>query len=348
MKPAGRQMVVFKMDDLGTSWWREWKILTDLVKAENVKAGLGIFAASLLEGDAAYDAWIAGLLADGRFELWFHGFTGAGPHGEPGREHQGAPYDFQKASFERGRQALLTRCDVIMRTYAEHWYGGDATTVRVVSEDPWLRVWMAWESEHLASAAASIPADLRVLGSLPVAMECPDPKNWTPGYVNFSEFRKEYSGHEQDPYLVLQGHPWSWTETSTKSDRTGAVLDRWAEFRKIVRFLKDRDAEFLNPYEYYRRVRGFDTDTMPPAAPTGLRITRTGMDSVTLNWTAPAAPASGLDGYKIYRNGRPEWLATTTSWEAAIPGLSPSDAFQVAAVSRAGVDSPRSAPVTRA
>src|ERR1043166_9345973 len=201
------------MDDLATSWWREWKILTDLVKAENVKAGLGIFAASLLEGDSAYDAWIADLVADGRFELWNHGFTGSGPNGEAGREHQGTPYAYQRAPFDRSRHALLTRCDRIMRTYAEHWYGGDATTVKVVSEDRSLGRWMAWESEHLAAAAAGIPADLRVLGSLPVSMECPDPNNWTPGFINFSEFEREYRGHEADSYLVLQGHPWSWTET---------------------------------------------------------------------------------------------------------------------------------------
>jgi len=347
MAAPGRQIVVFKMDDLATSWWREWKILTDLVKAEDVKAGLGIFAASLLEGDTAYDAWIADLLADGRFELWNHGFTGSGPNGEPGREHQGTPYAYQKASFDQSRNALLTRCDRIMRTFAEHWYGGDATTVKVVSEDPSLRVWMAWESEHLAAAAAAIPADLRVLGSLPVSMECPDPKNWTPGYVNCSEFEKEYRGHEADAYLVLQGHPWSWTETSAKPDRTGAVLDRWNEFRKIVRFLKTRDALFMNPYEYYRHVRGFAADTTPPAAPSGLSVTRSGANAVTLAWMAPAAPASGLDCYKIYRNGRPVGLSTTAAWSSALLDLAPADTFQVAAVSRAELTSART-PSARA
>lgn len=332
------------MDDLATQWWREWKILTDLIKTENVKAGLGIFAASLLEGDAAYDAWIADLVADGRFELWFHGFTGSGPKQEPGREHQGAPYAYQKASFDQGRQALLTRCDLIMRTYSEHWYGGDGTTAQVFNEDPYLRVWMCWAWSNPDERARVVPADRRLLGHMPVAMECPDPNHWTPGYINFSEFEKEYRGHEADPWLVLQGHPWSWTETSTKPDRTGAVLDRWDEFRKIVRYLKARDAVFMNPYEYYLHVRGFAADTAPPAAPTEVAVARAGAGSVSLTWRPPAEPVSGLDCYKIYRNGRPVGLSLAPTWSATLPDLAPTDTFQVAAVSRAELESPRSLP----
>lgn len=348
MGTDARQIVVFKMDDLATQWWREWKILTDLVKAENVKAGLGIFCSSLLEGDTAYDAWIADLLADGRFELWHHGFTGSGPHGEAGREYQGTPYAYQKASFDQSRNAMLTKCDRIMRTFSEHWHGGDATTVKVFKEDPYLRVWMCWAWSHVEERVRDVPADRRLLDTLPVAMECPDPRNWTPGYVNFSEFEKEYRGHEADPTLVLQGHPWAWTETSTKPDRTGAVLDRWDEFRKIVRFFKARDAVFLNPYEVYLHLRGYAADRTPPGAPTDLVVRRTGTDTVALTWKAPVAPASGLDGYKIYRNGKSAGLSTTASWSETIPGLAPTDAFAVAAVSRAELVSPRGVPASAA
>jgi len=346
MAAANRQIVVLKMDDLATPWWREWKILTDLVRAEDVKAGLGIWCASLLEGNADYDAWIADIVADGRFELWFHGFTGSGPNGEPGMEHQGTPYAYQKASFDQARQALLTRCDTVMRTYSEHWHGGDATTVRVFNEDPYLRVWMCWGWSHVEERVRDLPADRRLLDTIPVAIECPDPANWTPGYVNCSEFEKEYRGHEADPSLVLQGHPWSWTGTSAKPDRTGAVLDRWAEFRKIIRFLKARDAVFMNPYEYYRHVRGLAADTSPPAPPTRVVVTRSGTGLVALDWQAPAAPASGLDCYKVYRNGRPIGLSTTTSWSASLPDFTPRDSFQVVAVSRAELNSPRSTPAT--
>ncbi len=339
---GGGQFVIFKMDDLAAHGWREWKILADIVKAEQIKADFGIFAASLLEGDAAYDAWIAEIARDDRFELWHHGFTGNGPNGEPGKEYQGTPYAFQKASFDRAREALLIRCDHIVRTYSEHWHGGDATTARVFSEDPHFRVWMAWAWAHREDRIRTVPADRRILDAMPVGMECADPANWTPGYVNFSEFEKEYAGHENDPYLVLQGHPWSWTETSTKPDRTGAVLDRWDEFRKIIAFLKSRAARFVNAYEYCRIIRGYAADTTPPAAPTGLTVTRSGPASVSLVWTPPAAPASGLDCYKVYRDGRPVALSTGPAWTGTIPAMVARTSFQVVAVSRAELVSPRS------
>ncbi|MEK7765637.1 MAG: hypothetical protein AAB368_05310, partial [bacterium] len=263
---------MLKMDDLATQWWREWKILTDLVIAENVRAGLGIWFASLLEGDPAYDAWIDGIARDERFELWFHGFTGHGPNGEPGREHQGTPYEYQSASFEKSLMAMLTRCDRIVRTYSEHWHGGDATTLRVFNEDPFLRLWMCWGWAHREERERLLPPDRRLLGGTMITIECADPKNWQPGYVNFSEFERGYAGHEADPVLILQGHPWSWTDTSAKPDRTGATLDRWEEFRKILAFLKGRGVRFVTPYDYYRIAMGYATDTTPPTAPTGLKV----------------------------------------------------------------------------
>jgi hypothetical protein len=346
MKP--RQYVVLKMDDLNASWWGEWKILTDIIRTMDVKAGLGIFASSLLEGDSAYDTWIADIVSDGRFELWSHGFTGHGPNHEPGREHQGTPYDFQLASFDRTRQAVLERCDLVMRTYSEHWHGGDATTVRVFNEDPFLRVWMCWAWAQKKERIRDVNPDRRLLDDMPVKIEFADPANWTPGYVNFSEYEKNYAGHENDPYLVLQGHPWSWSDTSKKPDRTGAVLDRWAEFRAIVDFLKSRGATFVTPYEYYRIVRGYTGDTKPPSVPTGLTLSQDGAGPVKLAWTPSADPGSGVDCYKIYRDGRPVGLSVGTSYTEDLPGLVNSTAYQVVAVNKAEVCSARSAAVTLA
>lgn len=346
-RTAGQpQYVVLKMDDLASNWWREWKILADIVKSENVKAGLGIWFSSLLEGDSAYDAWIAEIAADSRFELWSHGFTGHGPNGEPGREHQGTPYEFQKESFDRAREAMLTRCDQVLRTYSEHWHGGDSTTVRVFNEDPYLRVWMCWAWGHKEERIRDVPPDRRILDDIPVSIEFADPANWTPGYVNYSEFEKSYAGHENDPWLVLQGHPWSWTETSSKPDRTGAALDRWREFRRIIAFLKTRSALFVTPYEYYRIVRGYASDVAPPAAPAGLTVARSGTDSVTLAWKEPAGSASGVDCYKIYRDGRPTGLSIAPSWTGGCAGAVRPASFQVAAVSRTGLTSVRSLPAS--
>ncbi|MEK7477372.1 MAG: hypothetical protein AAB152_17260 [Candidatus Coatesbacteria bacterium] len=333
------QYVILKMDDLTSSWWREWKTLADLVKAEDLRIGFGIFAASLLDRDAAYDAWISGIARDDRYEIWFHGYTAEGPHGEPGREHHGTPYEYQKNSFDQAREVVLTRCDRILRTFGEHWHGGDATTVRIFNEDPYYRVWLCAPTE---GHGASIDPDRR-FPSNGVAMEVPDPANWQPGYVNFAEFRREYAGHEADPYLILQGHPWSWTDTSKKPDRTGAVLDRWAEFRKIVAFLRERGAVFVTPYEYYRIARGIGKDSAPPAAPAGLAAAREA-GALILRWQP--ADDSGIDCFKIYRDGQPVGLSITSEWRFA-GGLRGSQrgSYSVVAVGKSDACSPPSTPV---
>jgi hypothetical protein len=163
--------------------------------------------------------------------------------------------------------------------------------------------------------------------------------------VNSAEFEKDYTGHEDDPYLVIQGHPWSWTDTSKKPDRTGAVLDRWVEFRKIVGFLRSRDAIFVTPYEYYRVVRGYAMDTKPPSVPAGLALGREGSGSVKLAWNPSTDPGSGVDCYKIYRDGRPVGLSTGTDYSENFPGLTDSTTYQVAAVNKAELSSARSFPI---
>ncbi len=340
-KPPGQKYAIFKMDDLASQWWKEWKILTDIVKAENVKAGLGIWFSSILEGDSAYDAWIDEIAADDRFELWSHGFTGHGPKDEPGMEHKGTSYEFQKNSFDRAREAMLTRCDKVLRTFSEHWHGGDATTLKVFNEDPFLRVWMCWGWIQRRERIRDVIADRRILDDNPVDIEFADPKNWTPGYVNFSEFEKSYRGHENDPYLVLQGHPWSWTDTSSKPDRTGAALDRWGEFRKIIGFLRARDYRFANPYEYYRIVRGHAADTRAPAAPAGLKAARTDKDSVSLNWNPAPQGGPAVDCYKIYKDGKPAGLSVEPFWTGKFDALADSTTFSVVAVSKNEIPSPR-------
>jgi hypothetical protein len=171
-------------------------------------------------------------------------------------EFKGTPYEYQKAAFVRSREALGLRLGLKLRTYSEHWHGGDATTARCVAEEPDLRVWMCWGWKDRDLRRRVVQPDRLILDDLSVTIECADPANWTPGYVNFDEFRKGFAGHEADPVLVLQGHPWSWTDTSSKPDRTGAVLDRWEEFRKIVAFLQERGCRFTTPYGWSREVRG--------------------------------------------------------------------------------------------
>src|SRR5690606_16061302 len=54
------------------------------------------------------------------------------------------------------------------------------------------------------------------------------------------------------------------------------------------------------------------TDTTPPSVPTNLAATAPGPTQVQLTWTA-STDASGVAGYRVYRNGSATPLASPTT-----------------------------------
>jgi RHS repeat-associated protein len=66
------------------------------------------------------------------------------------------------------------------------------------------------------------------------------------------------------------------------------------------------------------------TNMLPPAPPTGLTVTGTTDNSVSLSWTAPSGTVSG---YNVYENGGSTVVATSTSTSATVTGLSASTTY---------------------
>ncbi len=87
-------------------------------------------------------------------------------------------------------------------------------------------------------------------------------------------------------------------------------------------------------------------DQTPPGAPGGLRATPVSGTQVNLNWTAAGDPESGILRYRIYRNG--VLTDSTTGLGYADVGLTPGTTYtyEVSALNGAGLEGPRSQPVT--
>ncbi len=88
-------------------------------------------------------------------------------------------------------------------------------------------------------------------------------------------------------------------------------------------------------------------DTTPPSAPTGLAGSATSSTAIRLTWTAStdpssgSAPASGVAGYTIYRNGTRIGTSETTSyWDTGLSASMPY-AYRIAAYDAAGNVSPQ-------
>jgi mannan endo-1,4-beta-mannosidase len=87
------------------------------------------------------------------------------------------------------------------------------------------------------------------------------------------------------------------------------------------------------------------TDTSPPSAPTGLRVTGTTASSVSLSWTA-STDNTGVTGYQIFRGGTQVGTSTTTSFTSSGLTASTAYSFTVRARDAAGNTSAASTAVT--
>ncbi|MFI5380370.1 MAG: lamin tail domain-containing protein, partial [Tepidisphaerales bacterium] len=90
-------------------------------------------------------------------------------------------------------------------------------------------------------------------------------------------------------------------------------------------------------------------DLTGPTAPANLRATSVTSTQVVLAWDASADPASGVDHYVIYRDGKSYGTATTTSFTDST-GISSTTrhSYQISAVNYGGCEGPKSAVLSAA
>ncbi len=313
--------VILKFDDVREENFSSFKWTTDIVKAKGAKGGVGIFAQVFeTEGTPCMD-YVRSLCNDPTtFEVWFHGYEGSP------QEFYGTSYAVQKQAFVISRFIMLSKFDYLMRTYSSHYYGGDATTVQVFNEDPYLRCWM-W------------PAGVEAVGLRPDAdilpYERPFNLEATTGVMStFEKFVEGYNANSGREWIVLQGHPWGWDTAGRNT------------FSQVLDFLNSQGVTYINCWDYYKEQRGI-TDTTAPHPPTGVGLTRINSQTIKITWNASVDEESVVDGYKVFRNGifiaiSPDIFYT----DAYTQSLPDSTRYQLSGINRANLSSAKSAPVS--
>ena len=94
------------------------------------------------------------------------------------------------------------------------------------------------------------------------------------------------------------------------------------------------------------RARATTLDDTPPSTPTDLTATAAGTDEIDLDWSASSDPETGIQGYRVYRDGSE--IAQTVQSSYTDTGLSPATeyTYQVRAVNGQGLESDLSDPAT--
>lgn len=233
-----RLLVVIKADDLTDEKGTvnpSWKRFADFSIEHQLKVGIGIITRSLEGEKPAYFDWIQSLQATGLFEFWNHGYDHKRWTDEEGVqkwEFSGSGEEHQKLHLEKGNALAQEKLGFTFHSFGAPYNATDEVTARILSADPNYKVWLYGKLGNVSSRifVAQKPAGISL-----------EPSALKPDFAAFMEaFEKQTEAPVA--YFVLQGHPPFWSEAD------------FAEFVRIIDFLKSRGAVFLTPLELAERM----------------------------------------------------------------------------------------------
>jgi peptidoglycan/xylan/chitin deacetylase (PgdA/CDA1 family) len=223
--------IVLKLDDLSPSKDGvsvKWTRVADFAKSRNIKVSFGIIAAGMEQGNPAFYDWVKARHADGSIEFWHHGWDHKERTDEASKkkvqEFSGESYEHQKKHMTDANRVAKEKLGFAFVTFGAPFNKTDESTVKVLTEDPDLKVWLYGDVQN--------PAGKTVLIRRKTNLEVP---TFIPNYAAFLE---TYSKERGADYFILQGHPGNWSD------------DRWAQFVLIVDFLIAQKAEFVLPRDF--------------------------------------------------------------------------------------------------
>ncbi|PTX99990.1 hypothetical protein DB346_19480 [Verrucomicrobia bacterium LW23] len=219
--------IVLKLDDFkavkGGGIHQRWLRVADYAAQKQIKLSFGIIGNGMETDANAFYTWVKEKHAAGQIEFWHHGYDHAGD----GKimEFSGQPFEHQREHMARTQQIAKDKLGFAFTSFGAPFNATDAATLRVLQDEPDLKVWMYGN--------ARTPAGKIVLQrAFNVNLESPTI------IANYGAFIQGYAHNRGAEYFVLQGHPAGWGD------------DRYAEFQKIIEFLLEQKAQFVLPRDF--------------------------------------------------------------------------------------------------
>lgn len=224
-------VIILKLDDITRNGARgnqpispRWQKCVDFIDKEHLKASLGVIGYSLEDDAPAYFQWIKDLNQKGFIEFWNHGYRDRKATDKQG-EFESNSLEEQRAALEKTQRLAREKLGITLTAFGPHWSGTNATTAAALAQIPDLQSWFYGPDPTNMSQKVVLDRNL----NLEQPTFVPDFAKFKAGYERF--------GHEK-PYLALQGHPNQWDD------------HRFAEFVKIVQYLKAQGCPFMTVSEY--------------------------------------------------------------------------------------------------
>lgn len=219
--PAKPQLVILKADDFRKS--ARWERYTNYIVEHDLKASIGIIC-NVFEKDAASVDYAKELLKTGRIDFWHHGYDHRLNYKEGDKtvsEFKGTPFDYQKANLDKGAALVEQKLGYRFFAFGAPGNAVDETTTAVFTKSPQYKL--------IFYGPRQVPG--AILLERWMNLEVP---TFNP---NSADFEKKYEQNATRPYLALQMHPNQWTD------------ERFAEFEKIIAFLKSKHVRFVTAQE---------------------------------------------------------------------------------------------------
>ena len=225
--------IVIKLDDLKPTKngkvHPHWLRVAEYAKAKNIKVSFGIITSGMATPDAAeFFQWVKDRNAEGSFEFWNHGWDHGdrvdAATGKKIQEFCGETYEYQKKHMTDSNLLAREKLGFPFVSFGAPFNAVDANTVKVLEEEPDIKVWMYGDAKN--------PAGKVILARDLIGIEYP---TLLPSYSNFLE---NYAHNRGSGLHTMQGHPGGWGD------------DRWEQFVKIADFLIAQKAEFLLPRDF--------------------------------------------------------------------------------------------------
>ncbi|WP_157497720.1 hypothetical protein [Gilvimarinus chinensis] len=229
--------IILKMDDLrvkeNNNLSQSWLAYISKVKELNIKSSMGLIVEEVTKGAAPFNTELMSLHKDERFEVWHHGWDHKRRNLLPKKdnlgEFAGTPYEYQYDHLQKGIVYARDVLGIEFLTVGTPYNKSDETFVKVLHQHPSLKVWLYCQDESFSGLCLKRGPSNHLEDPI--------------GRVSYTSFLTAYASSIH-PYLVLQGHPDMWDKES------------FAQFEKVIGYLKRHKACFVLPSEYYRIRKG--------------------------------------------------------------------------------------------
>lgn len=249
--PGHPLMIVIKLDDFKVSHDevpKNWIRIVENAHEKKIKINIGVIAEFLeKENTPKVCDWIKAEKSSGTVEFWLHGLTHHSSPTADGVIHNEffRPYEDQLKIFTKCQQLAQTKLGFNFATFGPPGTGVkepgyDANTVRVMQEDPNMKVWLY--NQPIDDMGKSLEAQQKVTvldRVFPVNIESPlfvpNCDMLLSGLIKSQKMNRDY--------YVLQGHGAKWDE------------ERLQEYFKMIDLLLDLNCKLVTATECAEAVK---------------------------------------------------------------------------------------------